>query len=208
MPRIETLLHDIDAHLRRAAALQTPARTSLTAAQVQLRWPRYWNFDAVHAALTLRLLEKLHQLRLAVVDGGFGCLTLTIEIEDLPPEDARALAERIFADAQIAKLIEQAGQVRVSRTRTADTQLSDAASALTSADETRVRLCVETAEEALGITPSANTSLPERIRDIEAQAETRHKPSSAKADKAERSAWWLGDIIGGILGGLTKSLGG
>ncbi|MEL7163861.1 MAG: hypothetical protein AAGL96_00195 [Pseudomonadota bacterium] len=211
MPRADTFLTQINTQLRRAAALHTPVHTALTPAQFQLRWPRYWNLDAQHLALTLRLIEKRNQVQLSIVDGGFGCLKLTIEIDNLRPRDARKLAERLFADAEIARLLDNAGSLNINHTRAIETRIDTEMDTLTGLEgdaKTQLTLSLEAAEEAIGITPPAGGTLQDRVIEVNARAVELRAANDPEADKAEKSAWWLGDIIGGILGGLTKSLGG
>ena len=150
-------------------------------------------------------------MQLSIVDGGFGCLKLTIEIDGLPPRDARKLAERLFTDAEIARLLDNAGSLNINHTRAIETRIDTEMDTLTGLEgdaKTQLTLSLGAAEEAIGITPPAGGTLQDRVIEVNARAVELRAANDPEADKAEKSAWWLGDIIGGILGGLTKSLGG
>ena len=211
MTSLEKFLPQIDHYLRRAEALKVPKRALKSQETFELRWPRYWTLDRIHLALTLSLIEDFYYLELSITDGGYGCFKLTISIEGLDAEAAARISRKILTDSTFQRLLKDAGAVKISRDYKREQVLCEEAALLDSLknDDERKMLnkAIELAEIQCGLSLNETISPSERIAKISKMVDELKEAKSEKAEAAQKSAWWLGDVVGGIIGGMTKSLG-
>ena len=166
--------------------------------------PEYQKADPVLLALYVASAERAFMAQFHVFSAGYGCFRVSYTVVSESREEAEKIATYMASSEKIRGLTEAAVSTEIviqslEANQRASELLETAGSSLRELKQVKEALSI--VEEEMGIEHDKELSPKERLEKLQDQA-VKDPPS------AESSFWRLGDLIGAVMGGLAKSLGG
>ncbi|WP_417722859.1 hypothetical protein [Salipiger sp.] len=160
--------------------------------------------DPILLALFLASAEKAFGAGFSVIAAGYGCFRVTYTVVAESREEAEKIALYMASSKRIKSLTKSAASTGIVVQSIQASQKARELLDRADGNSMEMRQAIEAigiVEDEMGIDPSPNESPKERLEKLQTNAMKEPPP-------ADSSYWRLGDLIGAIMGGFTKSLGG
>lgn len=169
-----------------------------------LSFADYKAVDPVSLALFLVSAERAFGAHFSVAFGGYGCFKVSYTVVAESREEAEKIARYMVSSKKVKNLTETAvlTELVIQSLESSDKASQLLANAVGTTPELKqIEAALAVVEEEMEIEPKPNSSPKDRLERLRESA-VKEPPSS------DSSFWRLGDMIGGLMGGLTKSMGG
>lgn len=170
-----------------------------------IEFPDYRTVDPILLALFIASSERAFNVNFVPASGGYGCFKVTYTVVAESRDEAERIARFMSNSKKIKSLAEQAVSTKiVVQSLTAGQRAQELLRDLsqeTMERQAQVNGALSIVEEELGLEAAPDASAKERFDKLQ-ESKVKNPPP------AESSFWKLGDFIGSLVGGFTKSMGG